>query len=207
MKIKILLVSVPVAAAAGLGFILLRKKASASGTPTSASPAPGKAARKAAPPADPAAMKEGVYSFISGFRDAATVEVRCRYDSSRFSFAVLEDSFPAESGDSHVAVLSGEDFSMQAEYGSYYAGEDFARLKTELSERHAGLKEVVYGDNAGVLYQNGDNLCLDFPIPNDVSSYLHVTLIKEKGNDDPLSALPDYPDVKALLSSLSFSQG
>ncbi len=207
MKSKLLLISVPVAAAAGLGFVLLRKRASVSGTRAAASPAPGKNAGKAAPVTDLASLKEGVYSFISGFRDAATVEVRCRYDSSRFRFAVLEDGFPAESGDSHVAVLSGEDFSMQAEYGSYYAGEDFGRLKAELAARHAGLKEVAYGENAGLLYRNGDNLCLDFPIPGDSSSFLHVTLIKEKGNDDPLDALPDYADVKAILSSLSFTQG
>ncbi len=206
MKSKLLWVSVPVAAAAGLGFVLLKKKRPVSGSAAAVSPASGKAAGKAAPAIDPASLKEGVYSFISGFRNAATVEARCSYDSSRFSFAVLEDAFPAESGDSHVAVLSGEDFSMQLEYGSYYDGEDFSSLKKELVSRHAGLKEVSYGENDGLLYQNGDNLCLDFPIPGDGSSFLHVTLMKEKGNDDPLSAIPDYADVKAVLTSLIFTK-
>ena len=95
---------------------------------------------------------------------------------------------------------------MQLEYGNYYSGEDFARLKAELAGKHTDLKDVAYGENRGLLYQNGDNLCLDFPIPWDRHSYLLVTLIKEKGNDDPLSALPEYADVKAILSSLSFSQ-
>ena len=205
MKKKLFLFAVPAAAAAaGAGFFLLKKRDSASAPAKK----PGaKAALKAeAPAVDTASLKEGVYSFISGFQDAATVEARFRYDGSRFSCAVVEDEFPVESGDSHVAVLYGEDFSAQLEYGSYYSGEDFARLKAELSKKYADLKDVAYGENSGLLYQNGDNLCLDFPIPGDGHSYLHVTLIKEKGNDDPLSALPEYADVKAILSSLAFSQ-
>ena len=205
MKKKLFLFAVPAAAAAGAGFFLLKKK---KGNASAAAKKPGSNAAQssAAPAVDPASLKEGVYSFISGFQDAATVEARFRYDGGRFSSAVVEDEFPVESGDSHVAVLCGEDFSAQLEYGSYYSGEDFARLKAELSKKYADLKDVAYGGNSGLLYQNGDNLCLDFPITGDGHSYLHVTLIKEKGNDDPLSALPEYPDVKAILSSLSFSQ-
>lgn len=208
MKFKLVWLSIPVTAVAGAGIFLLMKKRSAPAEPAAApaKKAAGKGTAKPAPAVDPASLKEGVYSFISGFKNAATVEVRFRYDASRFACAVLEDEFLVESGDSHVAVLSGEDFSAQLEYGSYYTGEDFARLKTELAGKHADLQERSYGENKGLLYQNGDNLCLDFPIPGDGSSFLHVTLVKEKGNDDPLSALPDYPDVKALLASLSFSQ-
>jgi hypothetical protein len=207
MKTKLLWLSVPAAAAAGAGFYLLKKKKASSGASPTAKKAGGKAAAKAeAPAVDPASLKEGSYSFISGFQNAATVEVKFRYDGIRFLCTVMEDGFLAESGDSHVAVLSGEDFSAQLEYGTYYAGENFARLKAELAGKHADMKEVCCGENRGLLYQNGDNLCLDFPIPGDSCSYLHVTLAKEKGNDDPLSALPDYPDVKMLLSSLTFSQ-
>ena len=206
MKKKLFLFAVPAAAAAaGAGFFLLKKK---KGSASAAVKKPGSnaAQRSTAPAVDPASLKEGVYSFISGFQDAATVEARFRYDGSRFSSAVVEDEFPVVSGDSHVAVLYGEDFSAQLEYGSYYSGEDFTRLKAELSKKYADLKDVAYGENKGLLYQNGDNLCLDFPIPGDRHSYLHLTLIKEKGNDDPLSALPEYADVKAILSSLAFSQ-
>ena len=208
MKKKLFLFAVPAAAAsAGAGFFLLKKKKAAPGATAPAKKPGAKAAPKAeAPAVDPVSLKEGVYSFISGFQDAATVEARFRYDGSRFSCAVVEDEFPVESGDSHVAVLYGEDFSAQLEYGSYYSGEDFARLKAELSKKYADLKDVAYGENSGLLYQNGDNLCLDFPIPGDSCSYLHVTLAKEKGNDDPLSALPDYADVRTMLTSLSFSQ-
>ena len=211
MKYKSLLLSVAAGAAVGVGSYFLKKKFAASHgkeTQSASQPkkAPGKAPEKAAAKVDPASLREGQYSFISGFQNAATVEVRFRYDGSRLSCAVMEDGFLAESGDSHVAVLSGEDFSAQLEYGSYYTGDDFAKLKAELSGKHRDLSDITYGEHRGVLYQNGDHLCLDFPIPGDRSSYLHVTLVKEKGNDDPLSALPEYPDVKMLLSSLTFSQ-
>lgn len=214
MKIKIHWLSIPVGAAAGVGFYFLNKKRKQSaGKAAESAPAARKAKKPsggagaaAAPAPDPADRKEGSYSFISGFQNAVTVEARFLYDGSRFGCAVMEDGFLAESGDSHVLVLSGEDCSAQLEYGNYYAGESFAALKAGLKEKHAGLKDAVYGPNSGVLYQDGDSLCLDFPIPEDTSSYLHVTLVKEKGNDDPLSALPDYPHVAGVLSTLSFSR-
>ena len=81
------------------------------------------AAKKPAPAAQ---LKTGSYSFVSGYKDAATVEVKVGYDPERFSFAVIEDSFPAYSSDSHVAVIYGEDFTAQIEYAGYYHGEDFA---------------------------------------------------------------------------------
>ena len=218
MKIRIHWFSIPVCAAAGFGLYYLGKMLTHSSDRASESvpaakndgkasgKAKGKAAVKASLAVNPDDLKEGSYSFISGFQNAATVEVRFLYDSSRFSCTVMEDGFLAESGDSHVAVLSGEDCSAQLEYGNYYSGEDFSQLKADLQAKHPDLKELVYGTLSGVLYQNGDNLCLDFPVPDDLSSYLHVTLLKEKGNDDPLSALPDYPYVASVLSSLSFTR-
>ena len=216
MKIKVYWYSIPVCAAAGIGLYYFGKKLAHSSVRASESASTskkdgkasgksnGKPAVKVAPAVNPDDLKEGSYSFISGFQNAATVEVRFLYDSSRFSCTVMEDGFLAESGDSHVAVLSGDDCSAQLEYGNYYSGEDFLHLKADLRAKHPDLKEVVYGTLSGILYQNGDNLCLDFPVPDDLSSYLHVTLVKEKGNDDPLSALPDYPHVASVLSSLSF---
>ena len=137
MKTKLLWLSIPVAAAAGTGLYLLKKKKASSGAPAPAKKAGGKTAEKAIPAVDPASLKEGVYSFISGFQNAATVEVKFRYDGNRFLCTIMEDGFLADSGDSHVAVLSGEDFSAQLEYGTYYAGEDFAKLKVELAAKRA----------------------------------------------------------------------
>lgn len=144
------------------------------------------------------------YSFISGFQDAVTVEVRLRYDGDLFSYAVVEDEFISESGDSHVAILWGEKLNVQFEYASYYAGEDFEALRKAFADKFKDCAPVSYGDNEGIRFRDGDNLCLAFPIPNDRHSYLLVTLVKAKDNDDDLLELTEYPEVRAILGSLRF---
>ena len=166
------------------------------------------APRKAAAPAPkaPQNLMAGAYSFISGFQDAVTVELTVKYDADKFSFAVVEDEFIASSSDSHVAIVWGESFNMQLEYGAYYQGEDFQGLQKHLSERHPDLEPAVYGENQGLRYLEGDDLCMVFPVPQDKHSYILVTLIKAKDNDDEIQALADYEDVKFMLSSLSFER-
>ena len=202
MNMKWIRFALPAAAvtAAGAFFTVKKLKSKDSKGPGSAS---GKARADAAPAA-PQSVRNASYSFISGFKDAATVEVNFSYDPDHFDFSVVEDDFPAESGDSHVGVLHGEAFSAQFEYGSYFSGEDFARLRQELSRKHADLSDAVFGPLSGVKYRDGDSLCLAFPIPEDEHSYLLVTLLKASDNDDELEALPDYPDLRFMLSSLSF---
>ncbi len=185
------------AAAAGAAVFLRRKVSSLS---DAGKPAPVPAAVSVSP----ISVREASYSFISGFQDAVTVEVCFPYDPERFIYEVAEDSFPAESGDSHVGVLRGDAFSAQLEYGSYYSGEDYDRLRQELSRKHSDLAEADYGPLSGLKFRDGDNLCLVFPIPEDPHSYLLITLLKSPDNDDELEALPDYPDLRFMLSSLSF---
>ena len=121
MRTRHLWLSIMTGAAVGAASYYLKKKlltaapAAASGT-ASPSEAPASAALK----------KEAVYSFISGFKDAAAVEFCFDYDPDRFHYAVVEDDFLTESGDSHVGILTGEAFSVQFEYGTYYIGEDFS---------------------------------------------------------------------------------
>ncbi len=202
MRKKLYLLAIPVGLAAGAAAFLLKKKSAGAKFPVSkAEPTP---AGKAAPEIRNA--KTGSYSFISGFQNAVTVELQLDYDADRFVFAVHEDEFLTETGDSHVAVLSGENYSAQFEYGSYYQGEDYATFRTELAAKHSDLADAVYGDNHGLQYLAGDNICLVFPIPEDSSSYLLVTLVKAKGNDDPIAALPAYADVNAQLSSMRFTR-
>ena len=106
MRMKHLWLSVVTGAAVGVASYYLKKKllsaapAAASGTASPSEEAPASAASK----------KEAVYSFISGFKDAAAVEFRFDYDPDRFHFAVVEDDFLAESGDSHVGILTGVKF-------------------------------------------------------------------------------------------------
>ena len=202
MRTKHLWLSVLTGAAVGAASYYLKKKLSSSPAPAAAS---GSAAPAQAPaPAPDAPAKEAVYSFISGFKDAATVEFCFPYDPVRFRFAVVEDEFLAESGDSHVGILSGEDFSVQVEYGSYYSGEDFALLTQELSSRHPDLDTAAYGTLAGVKFRDGDHFCLAFPVPEDPHSYLLLTLVKAPDNDDELETIPDTADFRALLNSASF---
>ena len=150
-------------------------------------------------------LKTGSYSFISGYKDAATVELSLQYDADKYSFAVVEEEFLAYSSDSHVAVVSGEDFDLQIEYAAYYQGEDFAALSKEAAEKYQSLNKISYGDNAGIRYSTGDAICLCFPITGDTNSYILMTLFKGKENDDDILLLPEHPELSALLRSMTFS--
>ena len=201
MRIRYLWLTLPAVTAVGAVAYFLKKNSGSSSVEKSvATPVAKK------DPAAPTSVKEASYSFISGFKDAATVELKFAYDAEKFHFSVVEDDFLTESGDSHVGVLYGESFSAQVEYGSYYSGEDFAKLCQELVGKHHDLAEAVYGPLSGVSYRDGDNLCLAFPIPDDEHSYLLITLVKAPDNDDELEALLDYPELRFLLESASFGR-
>ena len=149
--------------------------------------------------------KTGSYSFVSGFKDASTINVDMKYDLERYSFAVIEDEFPSESGDSHVGVIYGEDFTMQIEYATYYKGEDFSGLAKQVEEKYKGYESVMYGLNEGFKYIDGDNMCLVFPAANDEYSYVLITIIKSKDCDIDFRKLPEHPDVKLMLEKMQIS--
>ena len=52
--------------------------------------------------------KTGVYSFVSGFSDASTVDVSVKYDGDKQSFDVIGEEFLTYSSDSHVAAIYGD---------------------------------------------------------------------------------------------------
>ena len=185
-------------AALGAAFALTRKKAApAAKAPAGKQPAPAKA---------PANLKTGSYSFISGFRDASTVEMSLDYDADKFSYAVVSEDFLSYSSDSHVALLQGEDFSLQIEYAAFFTGEDFAAHCAGLTEKHKSFGPVRYGSVDAVKYLEGDNLCFCVPIPGDGQSYVLVLLFKDKGNDTPLPDMAQDPDLSAILSSVRFDK-
>ena len=95
---------------------------------------PAAASAPAAAKAAPQNLVAGVYSFISGYQDAATVELTLRFDPACSSFAVVAEDFFVYSSASHVALFEGEDFRAQIEYQPYYAGEDFDALVEELGQ-------------------------------------------------------------------------
>ena len=157
-------------------------------------------------PAAPAVLKTGSYSFVSGFKDAATVEMQLDYDPEKFSFDVISEEFLNYSSDSHVAVVYGEEFNLQLEYAAYYGGEDFAALCAGLCEKYRTNGGILCGALSGVWVLDGDNVLISFPIPDDEHSYLLVTVQKTPDYDDDVTTLPDYPPLTALLSTIRFAR-
>ena len=190
----------PAAAAAGAAAFLLKKK-----------PAGEKAAAASkgkAPAAAPVIRnaKEAEYSFISGFKDAARVDITFPYDADRFSYEQAQDQFLVESSDSHVGLLYGDGYSMQFEYAPYKEGEDFEVLKKNFAVRFASFAPAVYGSNEGVRFLDGEDLCFCFPVPADAYSYLLVTLVKAKDNDDDILTIPSDPYLTGILSGMKITR-
>ena len=181
------------AAGAAAAAVLLKKKDGGS-APKTAAPAAKKAAERET------LMKTGEYSFVSGFKDARTVEVRLDYDALRFGFDVIGEDFLTYSSDSHVAVVSGEDFSFQMEYASFYKGEDFALITSAAAQKYAGFAPVRFGAVEGFRYRAGDSVC--FCLPVDEYSYLLLTLLKAEGCDKTVEELAESDDLGAILSTL-----
>ncbi len=184
-----------IGAAAALSAALVLKKRPSDQAAPAAKPQAGKKA--------PVNMASGSYSFVSGFKDAKTVEVTVGYDADKFSFAVVEDDFLTYSGDSHVAVIYGEDFNMQLEYASYYQGEGFDAMAAQTREKFGAVEEILCGGNKAIRYLTGDSVCVCISIPDDSFSYLLVTVLKVKGNDDELSEVAVYPELTDILDSVS----
>ena len=163
-------------------------------TDDAAVPAAGEKAAPAVKPVDPARLKTGSYSFISGYKDAATVELRVSYDGEAFSYTVVEDEFLSESSDS------------QFEYAPFFGGEDFAAHRAALAEKHTDLQEVAFGENRGLQYLAGDNVCIHLPIPGDAYSYVLVTVLKNAAFDGDVTEIPALPAFRQILESVAFSR-
>ena len=148
-------------------------------------------------------MKTGEYSFVSGFQDAKTVEVLLDYDALRFGFDVIGEDFLSYSSDSHVAVITGEDFSMQMEYASYYKEEDLGVITAAAEKKYPGFARVSFGSAEGFRYREGDAVC--FCLGVDEYSYLLLTLLKAQGCDKTVEELAAGEDLRELLETLRVS--
>lgn len=195
-KWKVLIPLGMAAAGAAATLLLMRKPGETGGKPAAARPAGEK---KAEPPKN---LKEGSYSFISGFKDPATVETTITYDPEKFSFAVISEEYLNPSSDSHVAVLWGEDYHLQLEYAAYYPGEDFELMSKAIAEKFKGFAPASYGANACVRYLDGDSYGVRMRIPGDEQSYLLITVIRAAADPDDFAALPEDPDFRALLAGV-----
>ena len=204
MKKALLLVPVCAAAAGAAVFFVMKKpKGEAAPKEKKAPAAKGGKKEKAAAPKD---LKQGTYTFISGFQNAAEVEMAVQYDANVYSFAIIDEEFLTYSSDSHVAVIRGEDFSMQLEYAGYYGGEDFNGLAKSVKERYQGFDEVSFGAVKGVKYLDGDSVCLCIPVTDDPSSYILVNILASKDYDQPFYTLVDHPDVADIIGSMKFTR-
>ena len=150
-------------------------------------------------------MKKGEYSFVSGFKDAVTVTVGLEYDALRFGFDVIGEDFLTYSSDSHVAVVTGEDFCMQLEYAAFYKGEDLGFLRAAAEKKYPSCADVDFGAAKGFRYTEGDSVC--FCLGVDEYSYLLLTVLKTQGSDLSLAEIADCADLRAMLGSISISVG
>lgn len=147
--------------------------------------------------------EQGSYSFVSGYSNAKTVEVKYVYDAEKFASKIIEEDFLAYTGDSHVAAIYGEDFNVQLEYADYVSGENYQKLAEHLAGKYKGFEPVLYGDNSCCRYFDGNNLCVCFPAGE--YSYLLATVIKAEGSDLDFRTMGDEANVSAILSSISIS--
>ena len=187
------------ALAAGVS-VLLRKNVAVAPEAKSAKSAPKAILR------DPAVQESGSYSFISGFQNAATVELTVPFDPGTEFFSVVEEDFLSPSDVSHVALLTSEDYRLQIEYAAYYGGEGWEAHVAHLREKHPDLKEVSFGGNAGVLFLAGDSLRFDLPIPEDGASFVQITIQKTPAFDDEVSELAQHPALTEQLAGIRFTR-
>ena len=140
-------------------------------------------------------LSVGTYSFVSGFKDAATVDVKVPYDADRFDFNVVEEGFLCPTSDSHVAVMYGADFNVQLEYVPFYAGDCFDSAR-ESAKSRPGFAEIP----EGFRYVDGDSVYICLPV--DDFSYLLATVMLSKGSELKFDALPDAPELSELISGI-----
>lgn len=182
-------------AAAGAGaaaFLLLQKKSSKASKP---------AGKADAPCAAPKNTASGSYSFVSGYQDAREVNTAFSYNADVFACKVIEDEFLTYTSDSHVAVLYGDEYSVQIEYSDYYSGDSFEKLAAVLAEKYTGFEKLVYGSNTVYKYFDGSNVC--FCVPATEFSYLLVTAVLGKNSKIDYTQLASDANLSYILSSIS----
>ena len=183
--------------------VLLQKVETAPAAP--AAPA-AKSAGEEAPARDPATLSFGTYSFISGFQNAATIEVGVPFDPATESFSVVSEDYLSPSDDSHVALLYSEDYRLQFEYASFYGGESWDEHVAALREKHPDLCGVLYGENTGVVLLAGDSLRLDLRIPDETASFLQVTIQKTPAFDGKVTDLITHHALVEQLADVTFTR-
>lgn len=198
---KVWQIAVPAGIIAGAAAALVLSKKSGGGKAEPKAKGAAAPAKKAAPKN----LKSGSYSFVSGFKDAATIELSLKYDPEKFTFDVVGEEFLAYSGDSHVAVMFGPEIDLQIEYASYYQGDDFAALAKAAEEKYQDFAAASYNGINAVRYTTGDTVCLCLDAA-DAYSYILVTVFKRKDDDKPLIDVLKNEALADILDTFEISK-
>ena len=65
----------------------------------------------------------------------------------------MSEGYITDSGDSHVAIINTDDFSIQIEYAPYYHGEDFAALERSVAENYKNFGKVSLNKHEHLLHK------------------------------------------------------
>lgn len=147
--------------------------------------------------------KSGVYSFASGYKDAKEITVTVTYDADKHAFGVVSEGYITDSGDSHVAIINADDFSIQIEYAPYYHGEDFAALEKSVEENYKNFGKVSFKNVSGICFTNGGSYCMAFPAADSTADYVLATVVlMGDDNEDERVKLRSNPEMLAIMDTL-----
>lgn len=204
------LVIAPIAAAAAAGAAFALKGKSGADKKPAAKAAAKPAAKSGGKKNAEYSMKNpqsGVYSFASGYKDAKEINVSVNYDADKHGFAVVSEAYITDSGDSHVAIVSADDFAIQIEYAPYYHGEDFAALEKSVEENYKNFGRVSFKNASGICFTNGGSYCMAFPAAGSTADYVLATVVlMGDDNEDERIKLRSNPEMLAIMDTLSISE-
>lgn len=151
--------------------------------------------------------QSGVYSFASGYKDSKEITVSVTYDADKHGFAVVSEGYITDSGDSHVAIVSADDFAIQIEYAPYYHGEDFAALEKSVEENYKNFGRVSFKNASGICFTNGGSYCMAFPAAGSTADYVLATVVlMGDDNEEERVKLRSNPEMLAIMDTLSISE-
>jgi len=203
MNKKLLALGTLSALTAAAAAVLLKKGDKPTQAKSEKTPAASSQKKKTYAPKNP---QNASYSFVSGYKDAATMEFGFTYDGDAAGYSVVEEGFLTYSSDSHVAILYASDFYFQAEYASYYTGEGFNELKLSAVEKYKDVEVVSVNGLEALKYLDGDSICYCISSPEDAYSYVLLTLYKAKDSKLTLEEIPDTAEFSAILGSVTLKK-
>lgn len=154
----------------------------------------------------PANFAIGEYTFLAGMLNGVPVDLTVSYDPEKYFYKVINEDFPAFTSSPEVAVISGEEISLQIEGMDILDGKTFDDVMMEYKEKFKGFDEFSIGDLNGYEFINGDNACIALPIDFANEGWLLVTVIKENSCKESVDELTERYDVASMVSSITLNK-